>query len=340
MKEGRYALIILLFCGLLGCESDIQRRERLLIEANELLNTNRLEQSLQLYDAIIKEFPDFSKAYNNRGVAKSRLGRPAEAVQDYNVAIAIDPEYWESIQNRAQAYEESGRYDKSLDDYDLLIEAFPDSIIGYFGKGLVFTQMRKYKSAIEAFDRVMEVDPNNIDALINKGTLWYYLENPELSEKILNEVIEQGDHHGEAYNTLNQIYNDRGDYLQALSFINLALEIHPMDPYFLNNRGFTYLNMDSLDLAIEDINRSIVLDPENLWAYRNKGIYFLRVGDYDQAVRYMEETTNSFVENAHFYLGEAYWAAGNTARACEEWRKGKEKGESRSQIRATQACSS
>ena len=80
---------------------------------------------------------------------------------------------------------------------------------------------------------------------------------------------------------MNQLFSDMGEHDKALQAINKALELDRSNPIFLNNRGFTYLMLDSTRLAIEDINASLVRDPENMWAFRNKGIYFLKTGEMD-----------------------------------------------------------
>jgi Flp pilus assembly protein TadD len=89
-----------------------------------------------------------------------------------------------------------------------------------------------------------------------------------------------------------------------MDYIGKALALRPGDPYFLNNRGYVLLMMGRLPEALEDIDKSIVGDPRNAWAYRNKGIYYYKSGDYANAVRLLERAIelDSTVRDAKRFL--------------------------------------
>ena len=72
----------------------------------------------------------------------------------------------------------------------------------------------------------------------------YFLEEFDKAIERLEAVRKLHPEEPNLYNTLNQIYLAQGDYVEALSAINKGLEIVPGEPYFLNNRGMTYLKMD------------------------------------------------------------------------------------------------
>ncbi|MEM9338557.1 MAG: tetratricopeptide repeat protein, partial [Bacteroidota bacterium] len=125
----------------------------------------------------------------------------------------------------------------------------------------------------------------------------------------------------------------------ALVEINRALEEVPDEPYFLNNRGFIHLQMDSLDLAIQDIDRSILLNPNNGWAYRNKGIFYMKRADYKQAIRLFKRAIDEpdFIDEVFYYLGLAYEQSGDRTQACESWYQGVAQNESAS-VQMIKAC--
>ncbi len=335
----RIIITTLLIIVLCACESDKTRRDRFFIMGNEALEVKRYGEAIENYGFALQIDPDFKEALNNRGVALAEDNRPQEAIQNYNEALRIDGEYFECIHNRAQAYEQIGRYTKSLEDYDRLIEEFPDSTFGYFGKGLVLTKMTKYSEAYGMFNKVMDISPQDVEPLINLGTLDYYLNRYEDGIDKLRSALEMSENPN-AYNTLNQIYLAQGRLNDALDAIDAALDIVPGEPYFLNNRGFTFLMMDSLERGLKDINQSILIDPENLWAYRNKGIYFLLNTDFTQAITYFKDVVDSkiFVEDIYYYLGEAYFQKREIDQACKTWKIGDSKNEMKSRSRIEQVC--
>ena len=133
---------------------------------------------------------------------------------------------------------------------------------------------------------------------------------------------------------------EKGNFREALVEVNRALDEEPSEPYFLNNRGYIYLQMDSLDLALSDINRSIVLNPQNGWAYRNKGIYSYKNQEYDRALDLFirAERTNDFIDEIFYFKGLTLEKMGREEEACQSWKKGMENSELRSKRIFRQKC--
>lgn len=339
----RFLLYFSLLILLISClDNDDTRRDRFFLQGNEALSLKDYQKAIHYFDNAVRIDPDFSLAFNNRGVAKMNDDRAAEAILDYNEAININPRYFEAIGNRAYAYEQVNRFAPSLNDWKALIEVFPDSAFLHQSKAIVLTKSRAYGEAALAFEEVLRLEPQNDEAMVNMGTLRHYQKQDEEAIGWLDRALAVNAENAHAYNTRNQIQLDNQDQVGAMASITKALELEPGNPYFLNNRGMTWLEMDSLALGIADINRSILLDGANMWAYRNKGIYNLKKGDANTAIRYLEQVrdSRSFVENVQGYLGEAYFQNGDRVQACQAWKLGIEAGDVMAQQRFNEKCGS
>ena len=64
------------------------------------------------YNKAIELNPQNEKAYNNRGIAKSRLKQYNEAIEDYNQAIELNPKYAKAYNNRGNAKVSLKQYKK------------------------------------------------------------------------------------------------------------------------------------------------------------------------------------------------------------------------------------
>ena len=53
--------------------------------------------------------PDYAEAYNNRGVAKRKLGQYEAAVADYDEAIRLKPDFAEAYSNRGHTKQKLAR---------------------------------------------------------------------------------------------------------------------------------------------------------------------------------------------------------------------------------------
>jgi tetratricopeptide (TPR) repeat protein len=114
-----------------------------------------------------------------------------------------------------------------------------------------------------------------------------------------------------------------------MQYIETALAEEPLQPYYINNRGYIHLLRQEYDLARDDIDRSITLDPQNAWAYRNKGRWYHSQGNYQEAIQlYLQALQNdTFIQKINLFLGDSYLALGDTEKACEFYREGFERKE-------------
>ncbi len=86
-----------------------------------------------------------------------------------------------------------------------------------------------------------------------------------------------------AYNNRGNAYWNEGQYDQAISDYNKALEINPRHTQAYNNRGVAYRSKGQYDQAISDYNKALEINPRFAAAYYNRAIVYLSTGQYDKA---------------------------------------------------------
>ena len=76
------------------------------------------EDALIAYDKALEVDPNHVRAWNNKGIALSRLERFEEAIECYDKAIEIEPRYANAWYNKANALRNFGQslVDKANDD--------------------------------------------------------------------------------------------------------------------------------------------------------------------------------------------------------------------------------
>ena len=62
------------------------------------------DEALKDYDKAIELDPNYTFAYNNRGLAFYKLDKFEEALKDYDKAIELDPSYTFVYNNRGNAF--------------------------------------------------------------------------------------------------------------------------------------------------------------------------------------------------------------------------------------------
>ena len=95
-----------------------------------------------------------------------------------------------------------------------------------------------------------------------------------------------------------------------------------------------------MDEAEEDINKSIILDSDNPWAYRNKGIFYQMKGDHESAIRLLSQALemDENVDRVHFYLGISHEQRQEKDKACQHFQSALDAGDKEAAERYRKEC--
>ena len=83
--------------------------------------------------------------------------------------------------------------------------------------------------------------------------------------------------------TKGQTAYQAGDYAEAVRQFNLALRVHPEDPYLYNALGAAYVQMKQVSLAFSLFGKAIEKKPDYAAAYYNRGVAYLNAAQYELA---------------------------------------------------------
>jgi tetratricopeptide (TPR) repeat protein len=124
-----------------------------------------------------------------------------------------------------------------------------------------------------------------------------------------------------AYNNRGIIYNDLGNYKQAIEDYGRAIEINPGFAVFYINRGVAYYVLGNYKQAIEDYGRAIEIKPGNAQAYNNRGNAHARLGNYKQAIEDYGRAIeiNPRLAEAYYNRSITYKGLGNYKQAMEDY---------------------
>ena len=104
-------------------------------------------KAIEHYTEAIDLNPEYTKAYNNRGVAYKDIGEFDKALQDYIKAIDLNPELALPYNNRGVAYKDIGEFDKALQDFSKAIDLNPDYANAYYNRGIHYSIIGEFDKA-------------------------------------------------------------------------------------------------------------------------------------------------------------------------------------------------
>ena len=145
-----------------------------------------------------------------------------------------------------------------------------------------------------SFTTIMLISPNPCFANAlndyNSGVKADKRDDHDLAIELYTRAINSGDLN---YKILGWAYGNRGAcWMQkgkeyndkALSDLNKAIQLNPLDDALYNNRGLVLGDKGNLSQQFADYNKAIKLNPRSGSAYSNRGVFWAKKRDYNRAI--------------------------------------------------------
>lgn len=161
-------------------------------------------------------------------------------IDNYTNAIRINPEYTNAYNNRGLLYYELGRYQEAIDDFSNAIRFSSDYDKAYNNRGRVYLDLKKYQAAIDDFNNAIRINPKNIAAYNNRGVFYKLFDGTEnLALADFNMAIALDPDCAPAYCNRGTVYikSSVKKYDLALADFMKAIELDPYYATAYNNRG-------------------------------------------------------------------------------------------------------
>lgn len=301
--------------------SEQERKEyatKLKVAGNKAYGDKSYNDAIELYGKAVLCKPD-PIFYSNRAACYNALGSWEKVVEDTTAAINLDREYVKALNRRANAYEHLEKYSEALIDYtaSCIIDGFKnDQSAQSVERLLKKVADAKGKAILEAKEK----------KLPSPTFVTNYLQSfrPRPPPQGLEETAELDDESGKGRLRAGLMAMDKktGEGYEAASVaFDKALELGGLDEheaFAYNMRGtFRYLRGENKD-ALEDLTRSVELQPTLTQSYIKRASMHLELGnreaaasDFEQAMEQQKEDPDIYYHRAqlHFILSEFAEAA-------------------------------
>jgi protein O-mannosyl-transferase len=123
-----------------------------------------------------------------------------------------------------------------------------------------------------------------------------------------------------ARNNRGTAFSKIGQYDLAIEDYNAAISLNP-DAEVYNNRGVAYANIHQYQLAVDDYNEAIKLKHDYTDAYNNRGIVYYKLGRHQLAVEDFSQAIGLKPDNAMYYKdrGNAYFELSQYQKAIKDY---------------------
>ena len=249
----------LLIVGLLAClQLSAQTYDELITQAMDAVEKDSLHQAEVLLKQAMKQEPANMRnalLFSNLGTIQRRMGRNKEALESYTLALNMTPYSVTMLLNRASLYLEMDYQDKAYVDYCNVIDLDAKNVEALQFRAYIYMNRRQYPDAKVDYQRLLEVLPDDKTARIGMA--------------MVNQKLHR--------------------YQESLEGFNRLIVDYPQDVSLLKARAELEVEMNTLELALLDLESAVKLAPNDAEIYVMCGDIYMAQGRNREAYRAFEK---------------------------------------------------
>jgi tetratricopeptide (TPR) repeat protein len=271
--------------------------ENVLYELAYCLDVNgELENSLVYYDKFIEQDPYSEYAWYNIGIVYNKLGQFDKAIEAYEFAVAIDEDFSSAYFNMGNSFMNLEQFTKALNAYqrtydlegasaeifcnigaayeklsqfDLAIKYYQkagklDNLYheAWYGVGTVLSLQDRWYEAIHFLTKAVKIDPNNPVYIKSLAEAEYKVGNVVSARELFRHLRTLDTDDLDYWLDWSYLYYDQGDYENALSIMEGALEETPDHAPFMYRKVVYLISMGKYKEAFNNLEVALILDFE------------------------------------------------------------------------------
>jgi tetratricopeptide (TPR) repeat protein len=264
-----------------------------------LLSYGKYDRAIEYYGQAIADWPDsYTTAYFGRAVAYHKKGQNDLAIADLNKAIEVKPKN-KTTGYYANPYYELGHIYLDIGDNNLAILNLNKAIDqqancsrAYYYRGLFYIKAGNLSSAVQDLQKAMDTE-STIALTSYESTQTLFETVPaEYTVEEISSITSYLPNNPQVYAVRGLAHYSNREYDLAIEDWNKALVLDPALATVYNNRCVVYIQQGQFDKAFEDVSMAIKLKPEFSQAFYNRGILYSIQGKNSLAVSDLRKTTS------------------------------------------------
>lgn len=208
----------------------------------------QFDESIKMYDLVLKDFPDDTRALNNKGSALRGEKNREEAAKLWRRAIELDPNYTDPIVNL----------------------------------GGVLCELGNPKEALQILDPVYKKEIDNADMalLLNLGLAHSKIGNFEIAHDFYKKAENKFPKEIQILNNIMILYQSENDFKKAIEYADKIINLESHNTNALTSKGSCYLEMGNFILGLHYLNQSLKQDPNELVTLINLALCYRRMHEF------------------------------------------------------------
>ena len=194
--------------------------------------------------------------------------------------------------------------------------------LAHYGKGLALKDQRKHELALVSLEDATSTNPEFAPAFEEKSLVLIVLDRSNEALRSINEAVSLKVNNANYYLTKARILKELQQNDEAIASLGRAIEI-TLRASFLNTRGLIYSEQGNIELALEDYNKAIEINPNYVHVNFNRGLVYhnqgniqLALEDYNKSIK-----IDSNYTDAYNNIGSIYYEQGKNKLALKNFNR-------------------
>jgi len=227
-------------------------------------------------------------AQGERSLRVSRLGE--EVSEEYLQARALLSSFLSRAGSR-------GDLDRALAGFERVVERDAQFAAAWSGLGIVHLQYVRngfggqmhLLSARRAFDKALEIDSGSIEANLYRVYMMLSRGEKESARHGIEQLLRTSGNDWNVHSIAGITLRLDGMYEDALAQFNRSLQLNPSNaPAIYNHRARVYQYQNQLELAEEELQKGLTLEPKHSLLRTSLAYQHMRKGELQTAISLLE----------------------------------------------------
>jgi predicted O-linked N-acetylglucosamine transferase (SPINDLY family) len=243
-------------------ETDLETADRLIAEGRRAEDAGKLHDACERYRAAVAAAPRYPAAHLNLGVGLEAAGDADGAAAAYRSVLDLDPGNAYASYNLGKLHFLRQDLHQAERDLRAALERKPEFPEARILLGGVLEARGDLAGAASEFDLALRARTEDFGAWLRYGFVLLKLERENDAESAFTRAATLDPTGAEAHRALADLYQSRGDFSAAASYLEVALQRRPEWPEGLFSYAHVLMRIHRFDDAADVLTRLLALEPD------------------------------------------------------------------------------
>ena len=248
-----------------------------------LFTVGRTDEALKMLQEAVAAHPESTTPYFLKFTYAMKLGNREDAIESLQRIQSLSPKDIHARYMLALLYLDSGMLEEGLAIAKDLVTSYPGLPEGPRIIGVYHYMTGDYDAALEELQKSLKLLPDMSGSYFT-GLVYYRLNRYEQALSSFQNALDKNPDHEGSRLMVAQTLLKQGRIKDCMVEVQKILQNNADSGQAHNLLASAYLANGQYDLALQELNKAIALDPSLASAYLRKGLFNLVTGNSNQGV--------------------------------------------------------